>query len=94
MLDSHQLPGAVTQWRRYPRASKPVNCGLATVEGKVTDAYGSGFGKQVIVAVILEGSDQPLTATFRADAVELAAERGLSARPFETKSGWPVGAPI
>jgi hypothetical protein len=50
-----------------------VPWGLATVEGEVVDAYDSGFGKQVIVAVILEGSDQPLTATFRADAVELAA---------------------
>ena len=50
-----------------------VPWGLTTVEGEVVDAYDSGFGKQVIVAVILEGSDQPLTATFRADAVELAA---------------------
>jgi hypothetical protein len=47
--------------------------GLAIVEGEVVDAYDSGFGKQVIVAVMLEGSDQPLTATFRAEAVELAA---------------------
>jgi hypothetical protein len=43
------------------------------VAGEVIDTYDSGFGKQVIVMVILEGSDQPLTATFRADAVELAA---------------------
>jgi hypothetical protein len=50
-----------------------VPWGLAIVEGEVVDAYDSGFGKQVIVAVILEGSDQLLTATFRADAVELAA---------------------
>jgi hypothetical protein len=50
-----------------------VPWGLGTVEGEVVDAYDSGFGKQVIVAVILEGSDQQLTATFRADAVELAA---------------------
>ena len=50
-----------------------VPWGRGTVEGEVVDAYDSGFGKQVIVAVTLEGSDQPLTATFRADAVELAA---------------------
>jgi hypothetical protein len=50
-----------------------VPWGLAIVEGEVVDAYDSGFGKQVIVAVMLEGSDQPLTATFRAEAVELAA---------------------
>jgi len=50
-----------------------VPWGLGTVAGEVIDTYDSGFGKQVIVMVILEGSDQPLTATFRADAVELAA---------------------
>jgi hypothetical protein len=50
-----------------------VPWGPGTVEGEVIDTYDSGFGRQVIVMVILEGSDQPLTATFRADAVELAA---------------------
>jgi hypothetical protein len=50
-----------------------VPWGLGTVQGEVIDAYDCGFGKQVIVMVILEGSDQPLTAIFRADAVELAA---------------------
>lgn len=50
-----------------------VPWGPGTVEGEVVDAYDSGFGRQVIVMVVLEGSDQPLTATFRADAVELAA---------------------
>jgi hypothetical protein len=50
-----------------------VPWGLSIVEGEVVDAYDSGFGKQVIVAVTLEGSDQPVTVTFRADAVELAA---------------------
>ena len=47
--------------------------GLGTVEGVVIDTYDSGFGKQVIVTLILRGSDKPLTATARADAVELAA---------------------
>ena len=50
-----------------------VPWGLGTAEGTVVDAYDSGFGKQVVVAVLLEGSDEPLTTTFRADAVELAA---------------------
>ncbi|MGH3245528.1 MAG: hypothetical protein ACRDOI_04835 [Trebonia sp.] len=50
-----------------------VPWGRETVEGEVVEAYDSGFGKQVVVEVILEGCDQPLTATFRAEAVELAA---------------------
>ena len=50
-----------------------VPWGLDTVEGEVVDAYDSGFGQQVIVAVTLEGSDEPLTATFRGDAVDLVA---------------------
>jgi hypothetical protein len=50
-----------------------VPWGLGIVEGEVVDAYDSGFGQQVIVAVTLEGSDEPLTVTFRGDAVELAA---------------------
>jgi hypothetical protein len=50
-----------------------VPWGLTTVEGEVVGGYDSAIGKQVIVAVILEGGDEPLTATFRAEAVELAA---------------------
>jgi primosomal protein N' len=50
-----------------------VPWGRGNVEGEVVETYDSGFGAQVVVAVILEGSDQPLTATFRAGAVELAA---------------------
>jgi hypothetical protein len=50
-----------------------VPWGRGTVEGEVVEAYDSGFGAQVVVAVILEGSDQPLTATFRADAAEHAS---------------------
>lgn len=50
-----------------------VPWGRGTVEGEVVGAYDSGFGGQVIVAVTLEGGDEPLTATFRAEAVELAA---------------------
>jgi len=45
---------------------------LETAEGEVVDAYQSGIGGQVVVAVHIEGSDQTLTATFRADSVELA----------------------
>jgi hypothetical protein len=44
-----------------------------TVDGEVLDAYDSGFGKQVVVSVTLAGSDEPVTATFHAEAVELAA---------------------
>lgn len=50
-----------------------VHWGRTPVEGVVVDAYDSGFGKQVVVAVNLEGVDEPLTATFRAEEVELAA---------------------
>ena len=50
-----------------------VRWGLYTVDGEVIDAYDSGFGKRVVVSVLLEGSDEPLTATFRAEVVELAA---------------------
>lgn len=32
-----------------------------------------GFGKQVVVSVTLADSDAPVTATFRAEAVVLAA---------------------
>jgi hypothetical protein len=49
-----------------------VPWGLGTAEGEVVDAYESGIGKQVVVAVLIEGSDQTLTVTFRADDVELA----------------------
>jgi hypothetical protein len=50
-----------------------VQWGFNTVDGEVVDAYDSGFGKQVVVSVLLEGSNEPVTATFRAEAVELAA---------------------
>lgn len=50
-----------------------VQWSFDTVEGEVVDAYDSGFGKRVVVSVTLEGSDEPVTATFRAEAVELAA---------------------
>lgn len=49
-----------------------VPWGAGSAEGDVVDAYDSGFGGQV-VAVVLEGSDEPMTVTFRASAVELAA---------------------
>jgi hypothetical protein len=49
-----------------------VPWGLGTAEGEVVRAYQSGIGGQVVVAAHIEGSDQPLTATFRADSVELA----------------------
>jgi len=50
-----------------------VPFGLGTVEGEVIDAYDSGYGPQVMVSILLEGSDEPITPTFRAEAVELAA---------------------
>jgi hypothetical protein len=37
VLDSHQLPGAVTQSGRYPRASTPVN--LAAIADRKTCRY-------------------------------------------------------
>jgi hypothetical protein len=40
-------------------------------EGEVLDAYESGIGSQVVVAVRIEGTDQTLTVTFSADLVEL-----------------------
>jgi hypothetical protein len=49
-----------------------VPWGLGTAEGEVVNAYQSGIGGQVVVAVHIEGSDQALTATFRVDSVELA----------------------
>ena len=49
-----------------------VPWGLGTAEGEVVDAYESGIGRQVVVAVRIEGSDQTLTVTFRADDVEQA----------------------
>jgi hypothetical protein len=49
-----------------------VPWGLGDAEGEVVDAYESGIGSQVVVAVHIEGSDQALTVTFRADDVELA----------------------
>ena len=50
-----------------------VPFGLDTVEAEVIDAYDSGFGPQVMVSILLEGSDEPITPTFRAEAVKLAA---------------------
>jgi hypothetical protein len=50
-----------------------VPWGAGSAEGDVVDVYDSGFGGQVVVAVVLEGSDEPMTVTFRASAVELAA---------------------
>lgn len=49
-----------------------VPWGLDYAEGEVIDAYESGIGAQVVVAVRLEGSDAPLTITVPADLVELA----------------------
>lgn len=49
-----------------------VPWGLGTAEGEVVNAYRSGIGGQVVVAVHIEGSDQALIATFRVDSVELA----------------------
>jgi hypothetical protein len=50
-----------------------VPWGRGTVEGEVINAYDSGFGPQVMVSILLEGSDEPITPTFDADSVELAA---------------------
>ena len=50
-----------------------VPWGAGSAEGDVVDAYDSGFGGQVVVAVLLEGVDEPMTVTFHASAVELAA---------------------
>jgi hypothetical protein len=50
-----------------------VPWGQGTVEGEVINAYDSGFGPQVMVSILLGGSDEPITPTFRAEAVELAA---------------------
>lgn len=50
-----------------------VQFGRITVEGEVIDAYDSGYGPQVRVSILLWGSDEPITPTFDADAVELAA---------------------
>lgn len=49
-----------------------VPWGLGTAEGEVVDAYASGIGGQVVVAVRIEGSEETLTVTFPADLVELA----------------------
>ncbi len=50
-----------------------VRFGTQTVEAEVIDAYDNGYGPQVMVSIMLEGSDEPLTPTFDADFVELAA---------------------
>jgi hypothetical protein len=50
-----------------------VPFGRLMVEGEVINAYDSGFGPQVMVSILLEGSDEPITPTFDAEAVELAA---------------------
>ena len=50
-----------------------VPFGLDTVEAEVINAYDSGFGPQVMVSILLWGSDEPLTPTFDAEVVELAA---------------------
>jgi hypothetical protein len=50
-----------------------VPWGRGTVEGEVINAYDSGFGPQVMVSILLEGSDELITPTFDADSVELAA---------------------
>jgi hypothetical protein len=52
-----------------------VPWGAGCAEGDVVDAYDSGFGAQVVVAVALEGLDEPMTVTFHASAVEPAALR-------------------
>jgi hypothetical protein len=63
----HEPELARSTWRRQ-------GCGgrTGTAEGEVVDAYESGIGRQVVVAVRIEGSDQTLTVTFRADDVEQA----------------------
>jgi hypothetical protein len=50
-----------------------VPFGLGTVEGEVIDAYDSGYGPQVMVSILLWGSNEPVTHTIRAEAVELVA---------------------
>jgi hypothetical protein len=47
--------------------------GRIPVEGEVIDAYDSGYGPQVMVSILLGGTDEPITPTFRAEAVELVA---------------------
>ena len=48
-----------------------VRMGAHTVEGEVIDAYDSGFGPQVRVSILLLNSDEPITPTYDARAVEL-----------------------
>lgn len=49
-----------------------VPWGLNSAEGEVVDAYDSGIGGQVVVAVHIEGGDETLTVTFPVDLVEMA----------------------
>lgn len=58
------LPGVGTHVR--------VPWGLGTAEGEVVDAYESGIGAQVVVAVRIEGADDILTVTFPVKLVEIA----------------------
>lgn len=50
-----------------------VRFGRNIVEGTVLDAYDIGFGGQVTVALELESVDEPFTAIFHAESVQLAA---------------------
>jgi hypothetical protein len=49
-----------------------VSWGLGTAEGEVINAYDSGIGGQVEVAVQIEHTDQTMAITFSVDLVELA----------------------
>ena len=46
--------------------------GLDEVEGEVVAAYSSGRGPYVTVEVCLEGTDEPITVTFPAEAIRSA----------------------
>lgn len=49
-----------------------VPFGLGKSEGEVVDAYESGIGPYVRVAIDLLGTDEVLTVTFPVDQVETA----------------------
>lgn len=50
-----------------------IQMGRTTVEGEVIDAWDSGYGPRVMVSILLEGTDEPVTHTYDAGSVELVA---------------------
>jgi hypothetical protein len=47
-----------------------VMYGRIPVEGEVINAYDSGFGGQVMISILLGGTDEPVTPTFSVESVE------------------------